>query len=292
MSQLDITAWAVIVIIGIAALFLWANRPRQVAIAAPLPVNFPERGFAHDSFEELLQRYVTDEGKVNYEAWHRDPASRDKLRGYLAAVGHYSPENAAHRFPRRSDQLAYWLYAYNAYVIHAVLENWPLESVIDLKAPVEIVTGLGFFYQQRFSFGGDYLSLYTVETEKIRKRYRDPRIHFVLNCASASCPVVRPQLPTGTDLDALLEKAEQEFVNDPANVAVDHESKTIYLSSIFKWYEKDFVNSLRREGAPTQDGLVTYIRRSADVELARELDRARDYDTAFRDYDWGINSTH
>ncbi len=292
MSKLDITAWAVIVIIGIAALFLWANRPRPVIIAAPLPSGFPERGFTHDSFEELLQRYVTNDGKVNYDAWHGAAASRDQLSSYLAAVGRYSPENAPHRFPQRSDELAYWLYAYNAYVIYAVLEHWPLESVTDLRAPVEIVTGLGFFYQQRFSFGGDFLSLYAVETDKIRKRYQDPRIHFVLNCASASCPVARPQLPTGADLDALLDTAEQDFINDPANVTVDHESRIVYLSSIFKWYEKDFVNSLRLEGAPANEGLITYLQRSATGALSEELDRAGGYETEFRDYDWGVNSTH
>jgi len=103
-----------------------------------------------------------------------------------------SPE----RFATPNDELAYWMYTYNAWVIKGVLLNWPLTSVTDVKAPLEVVKGTGFFYQLRFPFGGKFMSLLTVENEKIRKRFNDPRIHFVLNCASESCPANSSVLPT------------------------------------------------------------------------------------------------
>ena len=173
-----------------------------------------------------------------------------------------------------------------------MLDHWPLSSVTDVKAPIEAVKGLGFFYQLRFSFGGEFLSLFAVENDKIRDRYRDARIHFVLNCASASCPVIRPELPTGDALEALMSEAASEFVNDPDNVSVDHGSQTVFLSSIFRWYKKDFINDLRAKGRPTERGLVEYVAGLATGSLRADLDRADDYKVEFRNYDWGVNAAH
>ena len=158
--------------------------------------------------------------------------------------------------------------------------------------PIEAVKGLGFFYRLRFSFGGEYLSLLTVENKKIRSRYRDARIHFVLNCASESCPVARPELPTGEELQQLMTRAAGEFVNNPDNVSVDHDNRTVFLSSIFKWYKKDFINDLRARGRPAERGLIDYVASVATGALQSDLDRADGYSVEFRDYDWSLNKTH
>ena len=215
-----------------------------------------------------------------------------QLEGYLAAISRFSPTNSPLRFTSRNDELAYWMYGYNAYVIKSVLDNWPLESVTDVKAPLEAVQGLGFFYQLRFSFGGEYLSLLGVENEKIRKQYQDPRIHFVLNCASESCPVARPGLPVGGELEQLLMDASVDFINDSENVRVDHEKRVVYLSKIFKWYEKDFYSAVRIDGDLSGNELLTYVAQYASDALAEDLALANDYKVSFRDYDWGLNSTN
>lgn len=291
MTKTSIVIWVVLAIAAVVATFFLANRPRKVVIDAPLAADFPEQGFPHDGFETLLREYVTQNGEVDYERWHASLESVTALDEYLAAVSRFSPENAAERFPERNDALAYWLYGYNAYVIKAVLDRWPLTSVTDVKAPLEAVTGLGFFYQLRFSFGGEYLSLFTVENSKIRARYRDARIHFVLNCASESCPVIRPELPTGAELEELMTRAAGEFINDPDNVFVDHESRTVFLSTIFKWYRKDFLNDLRAKGLPSERGLIDYVATLAEESLQDDLSRADGYTIEFRDYDWSLNET-
>ncbi len=268
---------------------LWANRPRHVRVDAPLAQSFPEQGFSHDAFAVLLREYVSTEGNVDYERWHGSVESVDALDSYLAAVTLFSPDSTPERFPTRNDELAYWMYSYNAWVIKAVLLNWPLSSVTDVKAPLEAVKGLGFFYQLRFPFGGKYLSLYTVENDRIRKRFQDPRIHFVLNCASESCPVARPELPTGEELEDMLALAAREFVNDSANVSVDHEHRIVFLNAIFKWYKKDFINDLRRRGLSTEDGVRGYIADAGSDSLRAELRQAAGYPTVYEDYDWAIN---
>jgi len=291
MTKTTIAIWAVLILAVLAAAFFWLNRPRKLFIDAALPQSFPAQGFSHDSLENLLRSYVSADGRVDYDRWQQSQSATQQLDSYLAAVGQFSPTATPERFSKRNDELAYWMYGYNAYVIKSVLDHWPLESVTDVKAPLEAVKGLGFFYQQRFSFGGEYMSLLDVESKEIRKKYQDPRIHFFLNCASESCPVARPDLPIGEDLDQLLTQAAIDFINDPENVAADHDNKVVRLSMIFKWYEDDFVNHVRLDGELVGNGLIAYVSRYASNELAAGLTQAGDYEVQFREYDWGLNAT-
>ena len=282
--------WVILIVAVLATAILWANRPRRLIIDAALPASFPAKGFSHDSFEELLQTYVTADGRVDYGRWQQFSASTSQLDSYLAAVSRYSPSSAPDRFSSRNDELAYWMYGYNAYVIKSVLDRWPIESVTDVKAPIEVVKGMGFFYQQRFSFGGEFLSLLAVENDKIRKNFTDPRIHFVLNCASESCPIARPNLPVGEELEHLLQQASREFINDRKNVYIDHVNKVVYLSTIFKWFEDDFVTDIRMAGKPLRNGLLAYIAQYASDALVDDVARASDYKIEYREYDWKLNS--
>ncbi len=276
---------------GLVAAVLLLNRPRLVTIDAAIPENFPADRFSHDALERLLQTYVDGAGDVDYERWQQNTPDLQRLESYLAAVSRYSPEATPERFKTRQDELAYWLYAYNAYVIKSILDRWPLASVTNVKAPLEIVKGLGFFYQLRFVFGGKEYSLYAVENDIIRASYRDARIHFVLNCGSESCPVLRPELPSGIELEAYLQQAAVDFVSDRRNVSIDHDKKEIALSAIFKWFRKDFINDLRRRGLSSDRGLIDYVASVAPASLRDELNQTNDYEIVFGNYDWAVNQT-
>lgn len=281
---------ALIIAAIVVAGCLWAIRPLRVPLDASVSQDFPDDGFSHEAFESLLREFTDADGRVDYAGWHASTRSISRLHAYLAAVSAYSPDSAPRRFPSSNDELVYWIQAYNAYVIKAVLDHWPLDSVTDVEAPLEVVRGLGFFYRLRYNFGGHYYSLLKVENGIIRKRHRDARIHFVLNCASDSCPVLKPELPSGDELEEALALAASEFVADPQNVAVDHAAKTVTLSRIFKWFRKDFINDLRRRGLPADNGLVDYVASVAPEALRNELAGANDYEITFFDYDWSLNN--
>ena len=281
---------AVVAVLAVLAVLLVIGLPQRVVLADGRPAPLPSEGFPHDAFEALLERFVSVDGYVDYAYWHGDADSRRQLDAYLAAVAQFSPVNAPERFPSERDALAYWMYAYNAWVVWSVLDKWPLDSVTDVRAPLEIVRGLGFFYRRRFSFGGRYLSLYHVENEIIRKQYRDPRIHFVLNCGSESCPTLRPELPAGEELQEFLQRSANDFVSDPKHVEIDHDTRRIRLSAIFRMYKSDFVNDLRAQGLPSDRGPVAWIEAVAPDSVREQLVRARDYVVEYKDFDWAINS--
>ena len=282
-----------IVIIFIALIFVvygfwrWNTQAVITKVSADLPDVFLQDGsehqsFSHQSLAQLLTRFV-EQGRVDYQAWSEDEQSLNQLDQYLAAVARFSPENAPQKFKHKNESLAYWVYAYNAVVIKSILNHWPLSSVNDLTTPVEIIKGLGFFYQQKYIYGGQAYSLYQIENGKIFDGESDPRVHFILNCGSESCPVLRPQLPTGEQLESFLAQAAKEFVADPKNLTIKHDEQTLYLSAIFKWNKNAFIKAV------SGNNLVDYLLTISDDKVGRELFKARNYTIEFIEYDWSVN---
>jgi hypothetical protein len=249
----------------------------QTTPRAPVPVPQEAAVYSDKAFLELVRKYVVEDGeKVDYEAWKNSPQDLAALQQQVALIALISPSSDPRQFPDRASQRSYWINAYNALVLQAVLEYWPLESVREVKisATSRLVPGKGFFYDRKVIVGGEETNLYKLEKEVLRSQ-KDPRLHFALNCASESCPVLRPWEWTDDQLDA----AARDFVNHPDNVSV--EDGKLYLSSIFKWYKKDFPKDING-----------YLQQYADAELEQQLKQAseRNYRTRYRDYDWSLNS--
>jgi len=265
-------------------------RPERVSpTRAPA---LPAEGFDHVPFAQLLERFVSPEGEVDYAGWHGDARAREELEGYLANLAAVSPQSAPARFAEPGARLSYWLNAYNACVIVGVLRNWPLKSVHEVQGPAEITAGFGFFARLEFDLGGDWMTLHHLEQSLIRVEFTDPRVHFVLNCASGGCPPIRPQIPTGPDLEARLSKAAHDFVNDPRQIQIDSEAKRVRVSSIFVWYESDFTAALQRRGLPpSEQTLLRYLEDLAEAPLASRLREAREagFQVEALDYDWSLN---
>jgi hypothetical protein len=241
-----------------------------------LDIPMDEITYSTDTYFGLVKKYMDEDGNVDYEAWKAstdDVAALDRQVGLLSRV---SPESHPDQFPGRTAQRSYWINTYNILVLHAVLEYWPLESVRDVKISFSsrVVPGKGFFYDRKVVVGGRETNLYKLERE-VLKQQKDPRLHFAFNCASSSCPVLRPWEWS----DAQLDQAGRDFVNTPANVSVKDE--TVFLSSIFKWYRKDF----------PQD-ILEYLEQFAESGLQAQLRTAseRGYRIRHVNYDWAVNN--
>ena len=233
--------------------------------------------YSDSPFLELVRKYSVDGGeKVDYETWKNSPEDLAALDRQVALIARISPVSHPQLFPTKAAQRSYWINTYNTLVLRAVLEYWPLESVRDVKISVtsRVVPGKGFFYDRKVVVGGEETNLYKLEKEVLRKQ-KDPRLHFALNCGSESCPVLRPWEWTDDQLD----EAAREFINKPENVSIEGEE--LYLSSIFKWYKKDFPKDLH-----------SYLQQYAEPGLNEQLQAAKDnrYRTRYRTYDWSLNA--
>ena len=204
----------------------------------------------------------------------------------MAALASCSPRNCPNRFPTKDDRLAYWINAYNAFVLRGVLDAGPIASVGDVEGGLD-----GFFRQQRFLAGGDSLSLDDIENRIIRPTFRDPRIHFAVNCGATSCPALDRRVYVAADLDAHLERQAHRFAADP--VHVNWEEGHLRLSRIMDWYGEDFVKWFPTDARPAAGRvptLIDYVRLYAPAALAQRLSPGTDVSIVFSDYDWTLNA--
>lgn len=174
----------------------------RAGAALPAPGAFP-----HAHFSAVLARFVDAQGLVDYATLARDRAELDAYTAILAAT---SPKRDPELFPTRQDQLAYWLNAYNAWAMTAVIDRPGLQSVHDQL--------LDFFYTTRHRLGGRKVSLYKLENGIVRKEFGDPRVHFALNCQSIGCPRLPRKAFEPASLDAELDAASAEFCADRKSV--------------------------------------------------------------------------
>ena len=179
----------------------------------------------HQLFNNLLQKYVTSYGSVNYLALKQDEKSLDR---YLNELSKNIPDNLS----SRNVSLAYWINAYNAFTLKLILDNYPLKSITDLNngKPWDV---------KWITLGNKKYSLNNIENDIIRPVYKDARIHFALNCAAISCPPLLNKAFTSNNIEELMDTQTRNFINSQAN---DLGSTKIKVSKVFDWYKKDFGN--------------------------------------------------
>ena len=146
--------------------------------------------FDYGVWSALLAEVVTPDGKVDYDGL---AARRDRLDDFVAALEATSPESHPDRFAGDDERLAYWINAYNAFTLHAILAEYPISSVWRARDGQ-------FFQRRRHVAGGRAVSLDDIEHEILRGRFAEPRIHFAINCGSNGCPPMRPSAYKGAAL--------------------------------------------------------------------------------------------
>lgn len=254
--------------------------PLALALALAAGAAVPARAetFSHELWTEVLQRFVDDQGLVDYRGLAKDRATFDR---YVALVEKHGPKTDPGMFPTRNDELAYYLNAYNAEVFKGVLARGPEDdSVWGFLG-----TGYGFFVGMDIVVDGEETNLKKLEDVTIREGFEDPRVHAALNCASIGCPRLPRQAFTGDELDHQLDAGMSEFVTSPKHVQVDAGRRTVRLSKIFDWFEGDFLGYEKRQGN-ADPVLLDYVNRYRGDSGTIP----RDYRVEFLDYDKGINA--
>ncbi len=227
----------------------------------------------HGAWGRFLERYLrVQAGGVNRVAYGAvDSGGRALLDGYIEAL-------AGTRVTalNRDQQLAYWINLYNAVTVRLILDHYPLESIMDIGISPGFLA-FGPWGAARVTVEGRALSLDDIEHHILRPVWRDPRLHYALNCASVGCPNLGPAPYRSATLEAQLEAAAVAYVNDPRGVRQVRGG--VVLSKIYSWFREDF-------GAG-DDFLRAHLARYARGEVA-ELLAARPAIKGYA-YDWSLN---
>lgn len=208
-------------------------------------------------YARLLKKYVAPNG-VRYAEWKANPADLRALQEVVGGIAR-APASAA----KTREQLAFYINAYNAWILNEVLEKYPTKSV---KDPL-----FTFFTGNRITVAGEKMSFNRLEKDIIRPRFNEPRVHFALNCASRSCPPLRNEPYTGAQLEGQLEDQARDFLNTDRGVRVSGDSAQ--ASKIFDWYKDEFGG---------QPGIAATLAKYRKGKPAFKT-------ITFQEYDWALN---
>ena len=220
----------------------------------------------HTLYGDLLLKYVKN-GVVDYAGFKTDET---RLDTYLKAL-----ENTRSNTLDRNEQFAFYINAYNAWTIKLILSGYPgIDSIKDLGSVLKSP-----WKKKIVRIDGDIVTLDHIEHKILRPRYKDPRVHFAINCASKSCPPLISEPYNGAVLEQQLDAVVKAFLNDPKRNRL--KGNTLYASKIFKWFKDDFNNDI-----------IGFFLKYTEGSFRKDLAANRDRDKMkikFLDYDWSLN---
>ncbi len=210
----------------------------------------------NDLVDQIQSTYVTD-GLVNYGLLKADSKLLEQTRSAFSKVEVGQLDDL--------EQRAFFVNAYNFWVIDKVISLYPIESVMKVD---------GFFTQPYLPWEGKKISLNDFEQNIFKRFPDDARLHFVLICAAASCPDISNRAFTGDNYSTKLKKRTRTALRDEKMVKLDMHEKKVYVSKIFEWYNADFTK---------QKSVLEYI------NYYRNNDIPPSFEVVFKEYDWSLN---
>lgn len=254
-----------------------APEPIQGGLSAVLERGIREgtATFDHDAWDRILSKYALDNGRrFDYAGLKKEEST---LRSYLDSLANVDLGSL-----RAPELEALFINAYNAYIVRTILDrvsengNFEIESIRDIE---------DVFTREAHVVGGFRLSLDNIEHNILRPTFRDPRLHFAVNCASLSCPPLPTDAFEGERIEDQLESAAKNALGNPDYAAV--EGDALLLTKILEWYGGDFVNPDYRG---SERSLPAFVSKYANDDVRRFLEeRNNEADVRFRDYDWKLN---
>jgi hypothetical protein len=219
----------------------------------------------HSLYGDLLNKYVKKNGQVDYAGFQSEEAALDQYLDLLHRVDIKSFSD--------NEQFAFYANVYNAWTIKLILTKYPdISSIKSLG-----IFNTGPWKKKVVRLKDQTVSLDHIEHDILRPRFKDPRVHFAINCAAKSCPPLRSEPYTADRLDQQLDDATRSFINNPDSYRLD--GQNLYVSRIFKWFSEDF-----------NDDALSFFRQYANEGLNRNLyTYSAKIQIKYLDYDWSLN---
>ncbi len=261
-----------------AALLLATGIGHPAAGAEPIPMwdardETSTATVDHGAWQALLDAYLSEHpsgvNRFDYAGLQAHPVDRGQLAAYVARLGATDPRGLA-----RHEQMAFWINLYNAVTVSVIVDHYPVESIEDISPSL---FQHGPWQMELVTVAGEPLTLDDIEHGILRPIWRDPRVHYAVNCASIGCPNLATEAYQADNLERLLKRGAADYVNHPRGARVTDDG--LVVSSIYDWFKEDF--------GGTDAGVLAHLKRYAKPELAATLDGYTSFDDY---YDWSLNA--
>ena len=242
----------------------------------------------HQPFDEMLDLYVRD-GFVYYNALRSDRARLDR---YLASLN--GPAAAAHAKGSREQQQAFWINAYNAFVLRTVIDQFPIRGRATGYPANSIRQIPGAFEKVTHRAAGRAVTLDAIEKE-ILTPLGDARVFLALGRGAVGGGRLRSEAYDASRLDTQLNAIAAESIDRKEIVRVDEAANELSVSPIFSWREAAFVASLAdkadamfRQRSPLEQAVLALIEPHLYGSEAEFLEKNA-FRMTFQEFDWRLN---
>ena len=241
----------------------------RLVLACLLALPISGAAFEHKAWDQLLKKHVVvlDGGKASQLRYAGMAQERGALKAYLASLSKVT--EAQFKSWPKAEQMAFLINAYNAFTVEKILMRYPdIGSIWDFGK----IFG-NPFKDEFFTLLGRKFSLDRIEHETLRKHYREPRIHYAVNCAAVGCPMLREEAFVAARLEQQLEEQAVRFLSDRARNR--YRDGKLQVSQIFDWFKEDF--------EPREKYFARYAKVLGYAGGAVPI--------SFLDYDWSLNDS-
>jgi hypothetical protein len=249
--------------------------------AIPSPQQFvpaPGAELLHRPLDQILDVNVRD-GLVYYRALKGD---RGRLDRYLASL---SVTPATYQGWSKGQQMAFWVNAYNAFVLQTVINHYPMKGTIK-QIP-------GAFDKATFRAAGRTVTLDQIE-KTILPEFKEPRLFLALGRGAVGSGRLRSEAYTAERLEKQLAEIQAEFVSRRHLYRFDRLSNQMSITPILSWREADFVAAYDKADAvfaqrsPIERAIITFVSPHL-LPLEKELVAKNQFRIVFHEMDWRLN---
>jgi hypothetical protein len=241
----------------------------------------------HRQFDQILDIYVRD-GLVYYRALKSERGTFDR---YVQSLADTSAETVNGWAPER--QLAFWINAYNAFVLRTVIDNYPIRG----KAPEYPANSIrqipGAFERRTHRAGGRTLTLDALERDVIAP-FGDPRALLALGRGANGGGRLKSEAYTSNRLDAQLSTMTNELVTRRELIFVDVANSVLSVNPLFSWREEAFAKLADRapevyKARSPLERAVLFLIDPVLVPNEAEFLRKNTFRMTFHNFDWSLN---
>jgi uncharacterized protein DUF547 len=241
----------------------------------------------HRAFDQLLDLNVRD-GFVYYRALR---ASRATLDRYAASLN--VPAATYQSWPREQ-QMAFWVNAYNAFVLQTIVDHYPINGSSKAYPSNSVRQIPGGFEQVKHRAAGQSLTLDEIE-KKILPQFKEPRLYLALGRGAIGSGRLRSEAYTGEQLKQQLDDVQKEFVSELTMIRIDRSANQVSVTPILSWHDSEFVaaydpgaNGPMAPRSPIERAIVAFVSPRL-LPLEKEFLQKNEFKVTYHPFDWRLN---
>lgn len=259
-----------------------------VALAVSLTAQSrPDTELLHRPLDQILDVFVRD-GLVYYRALKSE---RGRLDRYVSSL---NVPAATYSTWTREGQMAFWINAYNAFVLQTVINHYPIKGKAATYPSSSIRQIPGAFERTKHRAAGRSVTLDEIE-KTILPEFKEPRVYLALGRGAVGSGRLRSEAYTTARLMEQLESMHADFMTQQEMLKIDRLAGTVSVTPIVSWHESEFVAAYADKAhprfaqrSPVERAILAFIAPKV-LPLERELLEKNEFRVVFHEFDWRLN---